>query len=450
MLPDSRVESRQCTEGHEGRGPVSVTGKPKIGLWSVVAIGVGGMVGGGIFAVLGLAVQLAGGGTPLAFLVAGAVALITSYSYAKLSIRYPSQGGTVVFLDRAFGVDLFTGSMNTLLWLSYIVMLALYAFAFGAYGSAFFPESSRELARHILVSAAIVLPTTLNLLSVGAIGRAESYIVGIKVAILLFFIAVGLPGIDAARVMPGKWPATLPLLAGGMLIFLAYEGFELMANAAEDVKDPKRTLPRSFLIAVLAVILLYVLVSLVTVGSLSVQEIVGAKDYALAEAAKPFLGSFGFNLIAIAALLSTLSAINATLYGSARLAYAIAKDGELPEFLDRKIWGRPVEGLLITAGLALVLANLGDLSSISMMGSTGFLLIFMVVNAANLVKARETRSLPALCVLGVAACLLALCALIWQTVATSPEQLLVPVGMLGFSILIEVAYRQFRPRKIRV
>jgi amino acid transporter len=422
----------------------------KIGYWSVVAVGVGGMVGGGIFAVLGLAVQLAGGGTPLAFLVAGGVALITSYSYAKLSIRYPSQGGTVVFLDRAFGVDLFTGSMNTLLWLSYVVMLALYAYAFGAYGAAFFPESSRDMVRHVLVSAAIVLPAALNLLSAGIIGRAESYIVGLKVVILLFFIAVGLPGIEWPRLMPGNWPATLPLLAGGMLIFLAYEGFELMANAAEDVKDPKRTLPRAFLTAVLFVILLYVFVSLVTVGSLSVDKIVGAKDYALAEAAKPFLGSFGFNLIAVAALLSTLSAINATLYGSARLAYAIAKDGELPGFLERTIWGRPVEGLLVTAGLALALANLANLSSISMMGSIGFLLVFMVVNAANLVKARETRSQPALCVLGVTACVLALAALIWQTLEDSPAQLWVPAGMVGFSILFEAVYRRFRPRAIRV
>jgi amino acid transporter len=426
------------------------TDEDKIGYWSVVAIGVGGMVGGGIFAVLGLAVQLAGGGTPLAFFVAGGVALITSYSYAKLSIRYPSQGGTVVFLDRAFGIDLFTGSLNTLLWLSYIVMLALYAYAFGAYGSAFFPEGGRTVARHVLISGAIAGPAALNLLSAGIIGKAESYIVGLKVAILLFFIAVGLPGIDAERVTPRSWPATLPLLAGGMLIFLAYEGFELMANAADDVKDPKRTLPRAFLVAVLFVVALYVLVSLVTVGSLSVEKIVGAKDYALAEAARPFLGTFGFTLIAVAALLSTLSAINATLYGSARLAYAIAKDGELPELLEKKIWGRPLEGLLITAGLALALANLADLSSISMMGSTGFLLVFMVVNAANLVKARETRSRPALCALGVVACLLALSALMWQVFESSPAQLWVPAGMVGLSILIEAVYRRVRPRAIRV
>jgi hypothetical protein len=114
-----------------------------------------------------------------------------------------------------------------------------------------------------------------------------------------------------------------------MIIFLAYEGFELIANTAADVRDPNRTLPRAYYSAVGFVILLYVMVAAVTVGNLPVAQIVAAKDYALAEAAKPFLGSFGYLLITVAALLSTLSAINATLYGAARLSYTIAKDGEL-------------------------------------------------------------------------------------------------------------------------
>ena len=120
---------------------MSKASEDKLGLWAVVAIGVGGMVGGGIFAVLGLAVQLAHGGTPEAFALAGVVALLTTYSYAKLSVAYPSRGGTVTFLDRVFGAGMFTGSLNVLLWLSYVVMLSLYAFAFGSYGATFLPRA---------------------------------------------------------------------------------------------------------------------------------------------------------------------------------------------------------------------------------------------------------------------------------------------------------------------
>ena len=117
----------------------------KLGYWEVTAIGVGGMVGGGIFAVLGLSVNLTHGGAPVAFLIAGLVALITSYSYTRLSVTFPSQGGTVAFLDRAFGPGLITGSMNILLWISYMVMLSLYAFAFGSYGASLFPGSTTHL-----------------------------------------------------------------------------------------------------------------------------------------------------------------------------------------------------------------------------------------------------------------------------------------------------------------
>lgn len=128
----------------------------KIGFWAVVAIGVGGMVGGGIFAVLGLAVQMARGGTPLAFAVAGAVALLTAYSYAQLSVAYPSRGGTVTFLDRVFGAGLLTGSLNVLLWLSYIVMLSLYALAFGSYGATFLSSSWQASGKHVLLSGGII------------------------------------------------------------------------------------------------------------------------------------------------------------------------------------------------------------------------------------------------------------------------------------------------------
>jgi hypothetical protein len=171
--------------------------------------------------------------------------------------------------------------------------------------------------------------TGLNFLNVETIGAAEEWIVAVKIGILLFFVGRG--GLDHRRLPDGcrQLAGGHDILAGAMIIFLAYEGFELIANTAGDVREPDRTLPRAYYSAVGFVILLYVMVAAVTVGNLPVAQIVDAKDYALAEAARPFLGSFGYLLITVAALLSTLSAINATLYGAARLSYTIAKDGEL-------------------------------------------------------------------------------------------------------------------------
>lgn len=133
-----------------------------IGLLEAVSIGVGGMVGGGIFAVLGLAVGVGGGGTFIAFLVAGLVALLTTYSYARLSVALPSDGGTVTFLNEAFGTGRFAGSMNVLLWLSYVITTSLYAYAFGSYGATFFPVSARNGTLHILISGSILLITALT------------------------------------------------------------------------------------------------------------------------------------------------------------------------------------------------------------------------------------------------------------------------------------------------
>ena len=300
------------------------------------------------------------------------------------------------------------------------------------------------------MSAAVVGIAGLNLLSAKWIGRAEDWIVGLKVTILLVFVGVGLFGIDGARIAPAAWTPPLQLAAGGMIIFLAYEGFELIANTAEDVRDASRTLPRAYYTAVGFVVGLYVLVSLVTVGNLAVDRIVAAKDYALAEAARPFLGQTGFTLIAIAALLSTASAINATLYGAARLSYVIATDGELPAELERKVWGRPVAGLLITAALTLFMANSFDLSSISTLGSAGFLVVFAAVNTANAVRARDTGSRWWISAAGTAACVAALVALVEHTWTTDPGKLWVLVAMAGLAVGIEGSYRlagrEFRPR----
>ena len=262
------------------------------------------------------------------------------------------------------------------------------------------PPASQPFWKHILITGSVVGITGLNLLNARLIGKAEDWIVLLKLVILALFIGVGIWGVDSTKLAPSTWSSPLHLIAGGMIIFLAYEGFELIANTAQDVRDAPKTLPRAFYSSVGFVIVLYVLIAVVTVGTLPVDKIVAAKDYALAEAARPSLGQAGFILIAIAAMLSTASAINATVYGAARLSYVIAKDGELPSILERKTWGKPIEGLLITSGVTLLIANLADLSSMSTMGSAGFLLIFAAVNGANVVLADDTQSKRSLSLIG--------------------------------------------------
>ncbi len=421
----------------------------KIGFWGVTAIGVGGMVGGGIFAVLGLAVQLAKGGTPIAFFIAGLIALITSYSYAKLSVIYPSQGGTVEFLNQAFGTGIPTGGLNILLWLSYIIMLSLYAYAFGSYGASFFAPVTQPLVKHLFITGVILGLMAINVLGAAVVGEVEEWIVGFKISILLLFVLVGLWSVDWQRLQPHTWAPPERLVTGGMIIFLAYEGFELIANTARNVKDPFKTLPRAYFSSVIFVIVLYVLVSLVTVGNLAYPKIVAARDYALAESAKPFFGHLGFVLIAVAALLSTASAINATLYGSARVSYIIARDGELPRFLEKKIWQKPLEGLILTTLITLFAANFLDLSSISFIGSAGFLLIFTAVNLANARLHRSTYSKSWVSLLGALACFGALVLLVWQRFVKSPSQVYLLIVIVVGAFVTEAVYRKLTGRSLK-
>jgi len=394
-----------------------------VGLWGAVAIGIGGMVGGGIFAVLGVVATQAGGGTPLALLVAGCLALLTAASYAELSVRYPSRGGSIVFIDRVFRVGTLTGALNNLLWFGYLVTLALYAYAFANYAATFIGSGDvPSWLHHVLVSLAILVPTGLNLLSAGIVARTETAIVGLKLVMLVVVVGAGLTTIDPARLGTSTWPSLPVIVAAGMLVFVAYEGFELIANAAEDVRRPKRTLPLALFISVGAVVVIYVAVAIVTVGSLDPSEIAAASDFALAEASVPSLGQAGFVLVAIAAVLATLSAINATLYGSARLSYGIAVEGELPPALERQVWSEPV-GLLVTAAVALALANLLDLTAIAAVASAVFLGVFAAVDAA---AARVTGGIRrVVAATGAIGCLAALIVLVVDTLGRDPVALIV-------------------------
>jgi hypothetical protein len=422
--------------------------REKIGFKEAFSIGVGGMIGGGIFAVLGLSIQLSKSAAPVAFLLAGLIALITSYSYAKLSVRYPSEGGTIEFLVKAFGNGWLSGGLNLLLLASYIVMISLYAYAFGSYGANVLGFLNPVIAKHLLVTLSIVLFTAINALGAVISGRTEDALVALKLAILLIVAGVSMSFVNMAKLSPSTWVDPVSIVAGGMIIFLAYEGFELIANTGSDVEDPS-ILPKVFYSAVLLVIVVYVMVAVVTVGNLPYDVIVKARDYALAVAAEPSLGKTGFWLITLAALASTSSAINATLYGTARASYMVAKYGELPEAVEKPIWKQAYEGLLIVSLFSLLFANTASLESISTAGSGGFLLIFLFVNIAALKLRDKLKIRAAIPALGTILTLTALSILTYRMAQIDIGNLMIFAGLIAISFLLEAVYRSITDRKIK-
>ncbi len=411
-----------------------------IGLLGAISIGIGGMVGGGIFAVLGEAVSFAHGATAIAFLFAGFVAILTSYSYAKLSVKYQNRGGTVVFVDNAFGHNLLSGSVNFMLWLSYLVTISLYAVAFASYAQTFFHGDTAPWIKHVLISVAILLPLIINLLSASFVSRSETVIVLIKLALLVVIIVSGAFFVDDKRLSPTQWGSTFSIIVAGMIIFVAYEGFELIANAAEDIKDPEKNLPKAFYSSVLIVIVLYVLIALITVGTVPESQLLMAKDYALAVAAKPALGQFGFNIVSVAALLATFSAINATIYGNARLGYIIAKKGGLPEIFHQERRNIPEMGVVITATLSLIMANTINLTEIAIIGSASFLLIFFLVNISAYKLARKINANRIIVLIACLASGAALVTLLIHTYSSNTRAIGVFLSLICISVLFEFIY----------
>jgi len=415
-----------------------------IGLLWAISIWIGWMVGGGIFAVLWEAVSLAHWATAIAFAIAGLVAFFTAYSYTKLSVKYQSEGWTVTFIDKAFGNNILSGSINLMLWLCYIVTISLYATAFAYYWETFFTYKS-ELIHHVLISFAIIFPAIINLISASFVGKSETIIVIIKVSLLALVILAGASHVDTKVMSPENWASTTSIVVAGMIIFVAYEGFELIANSAEDIKNPNKNLPRAFYSSVIIVIALYILISIITVGSVPEDTLMKAKDYALAVAAKPALGHVWFVIVASAALLSTFSAINATIYGNARLWYIIAKDGKLPKSLMRSKRDIPFMGILYTTIFSLILANSINLNQIAIIGSAWFLLIFFIVNISAYKLHKEINANKIILIISSNLSFLALFILLYHTYTAKPLALIIFISFIFISIIFELLYgRYFR------
>jgi len=269
-----------------------------------------------------------------------------------------------------------------------------------------------------------------NLYGTQAAGQTEDVIVLVKVAILLAFAVIGLVFAEPSRLLPFFNQGGSGLWMGAALIFVAYEGFELIPNAINESVDPERNLPRAIMISILVTMLIYIMVSLVAVLNLTAADIQTYKEYALAVAAKPLLGKAGFVLIGIGAALSTASAINATLFGTARLASIMAKEHALPcTFSHRsRTTSVPWVSLLALVMVTLIFVNVADLTMISAFASATFLLIFASINLSAFRLRKNIGISSALPLLGMTGCLLSWAALViylWNHDSQSLHWLLV-------------------------
>lgn len=340
---------------------------------------VGGMIGGGIFATLGVVIEVAGAWAWGSFLIGGLIALATGHSYAALTVESGKPGGVYRFL-REQQHERIARWTAWILILGYTLTVAVYAFTFGAYaanalgGPAWMPQG--------LAVASIIVLAGVNLLGVGEASTLEIIAVWGKIAILAGLAIFGLSQWDAGDLAIPEQPGWIGMVIGAGTVFMAYEGFQLLAYDYDEMADAEKLLPKVMPASILTAIVIYIAVSLGAPMLVGAEAIVEEREVALASAGRAALGMTGFILVTIAAAFSTASAINATLFATARLARSVASEGEMPAiFAKTDKAGVPYVGVLLISGVAIFLAVIGGIGELVKSASVVFLVVFALVNA---------------------------------------------------------------------
>jgi amino acid transporter len=346
-------------------------------------IGVGAMVGAGIFSLLGAAGEVAGSAVWLSFALAGIIAGLQGYSFARLGARYPTAGGLLEYVNRGFGV----GHVATVTaWLTYAangIVTAMVAVSFGSYASSAFADGDAVAAKAFAVAVVIVM-TALNIAGSTFVARVQSLVVFVVVGILAFFAVVTIANIDPSKLAPSTYPGVRDIISSVALTFFAFLGFGIVTFTAKDLAEPSRQLPRAMTIAIGLAAAVYIAVSLGVFGTLSVEQVIASGPTAIAEAAKPVLGNAGYWLMSITALFATAGATNAGLYPATGLCDHLASTGQFPGMIAARVAGRASVGLLVVSVAVIILVVFFDLSAIASIGSAVALAVFGLVTAGHL------------------------------------------------------------------
>jgi len=375
----------------------------KLGLKELIAMGVGGMIGGGIFSVLGMAVGISGHAAPLAFALGGLLAFVAGYSYVRLALAYHNDGASFTYLEIAFPKHIRIAAITG--WtviIGYVGTIALYAFTFGAYGADLFGYAGSVPVRHMLSLAIILIFLFINLRGVKFAGNIEDIVVYGKIVLLSVLALAGAHVIQPERFSPLLDHGVASVFMAGALIFVAYEGFQLITNSVCESRQPERNIPLSIYGSIGIVLLIYTVLAIVAVGSMDAEMLIQAEEYALAVAAGPVLGEWGPILVDVAALLATASAINATMFGASRMMAEMAKEHAMPRpFSFRNREQVPWAAVCTIALLSLMFTLLGGLELIAAFSSMTFLLVSTAVGVANFRLRGKTGANVLLVVSGV-------------------------------------------------
>ena len=390
-----------------------------LGLFDATMIGIGAMIGAGIFVLTGIAAGESGPASLLAFALNGVVTLLTAFAYAELASAIPRAGGGYSFVRMAFpGALGFTAGW--MLWFAYTVACSLYALGFAGYFWEFFHKYIPGLTaglfaitgQHIpllIVTVLIgLLFIRLNIRGTEVTGQAENALTLAKLAILGIFVVYGLRKVfGAPEAAAENFSPFFPMGAGGVIVamgltFIAFEGYDLIATVAEEIKEPEKNIPRATFIALAVTVTMYMLILFVSLGAVSTGDgpswqFLGAfKETAIVRAAEDFMPAFGVGVIVVGGLLSTMSALNATVLASSRVAFSMARDNLLPKQMSEidPVRRTPRMAIIVTGVILLAMALTLPIEAVGSAASLIFLLTFALVNLSLIALRRKAPEIP--------------------------------------------------------
>ncbi len=413
-------------------------------------LGVGAMVGAGIFALLGEAGAVAGSAVWVSFLLGGVVAGLLGYVVAQLGATYPSGGGLITYLVKGYGPGHVSAVVSWLLYFAALIVTSMVALSFGNYGAALVTggEGSTTWAR-VFTSVLVVAVAALNIRGTAAIDRIQSTVVIVLLVVFAVFIVATFTQVDVSLLSRDTYPPPGTIISSIALTFFAYLGFAVVSYTAGDLPDPRRSLPRAMFLALGITTVLYVLISIGVFGTLTVDEVIANGDTALAEAARPVLGNAGYAMMAVAALLATASSVNANIYGAVGSTKELAATGLFPPIFGRPGTFGSTRGLGISTAIVLVLANLVDLSSIASLGSIVALIIFLMVAVAGLRLRAEAKINLIVVLAAIVSTLVVLVVFAVTTLVEDPRLFVAMLAVLALAVGIEVVWSVQRGRRAR-
>ncbi|WP_435335331.1 APC family permease [Haloarchaeobius sp. TZWWS8] len=416
-----------------------------LGFTGAAAIGLGGMIGGGVFAVLGVVASIAGAAAWLAFLVASLVSMCAAYSYLKVNSINDRKGGSVTHLESYLDDAEYAGMVGWTLLLGYIGSIAMYAYAFGGFGVKLLPQLglSEGVVHPLLSVLAVAFFVGLNVLGARATGSSEKLLVTLKVVILLGISIWGLyygAGKNALQ-FGFSQVATTGFVTAVAVSFVSFQGWQLLMYDQESIENVETNLPRAVYVSIVGAIVVDCLVAILVTSLVKTDVIKAHPEIAVARAVEPFLGQLGFTFVAVAALFSTGSAINGTLFSAAHFAKGMLDDGLAPDSLgDSDAEGAPSRTVLVLGAIAAAFAAYGSLNAITSFGSLAFVVVFGTMCALALKERDHDEINPLPPATGLLGCVAAFPLILYHLWSAQRGTFYTVVALAVAVVAVEVLY----------